>query len=574
MQNLFSHPVIAIAIMLGSLVLFHELGHYLVGRLCGVAVERFAIGFGHSIAAFKRGQTEFLIGWIPLGGYVKFFGGSRNEDVPDHITGLLYWQAPVWKRALIVAAGPIANFLLAFVIFWVMVMHGIEQPPPVVGDVVEGSRADQAGIRPGDRLMRIDGAEIGTWSDLHRMIQKNPEREIDVVIKRDGETLVKKVTPAAVVGRTIFGSKAEVGQVEIALSYPSAVVTLTSPDSPLARDGIKTGDRVESWWDNTGQEHKINGLNETFKLFSSWAKNERRPVKISVRPVTVEATTDGRPKEKPAQDAREVVIDVSKWPPFSGQSDRVYAASLGVSDSHLTIGLPRDGLEGLLRNGDRVVSWNQKPVKNIFHLRDLMESWRSSSVELGVVRDFKEISIVVPLKPLEIQAPEGLITIYTLNAFMLGQMSLPEYETLREANPVAAARLAVKEGANQTSIMLIGLWKIVTGAVPIKSIGGPIMIAMAASDSAKAGWMAFFATMAVISINLGLVNSLPIPLLDGGQLVLLALESFKRAPLEESTVENFQKLGFIMVMSLLILAVYNDLSRFWGSIVRSIFGAP
>jgi regulator of sigma E protease len=202
-----------------------------------------------------------------------------------------------------------------------------------------------------------------------------------------------------------------------------------------------------------------------------------------------------------------------------------------------------------------------------------MESWKLPQVKLSFMRDYKEVSLTAPLKPLEVQAPEGLITLYVLDASMLGQTSLPEFETLREQNPLTAASLAVREAYDQTSLMVIGLWQIMTGAVPIKSLGGPIMIAKVAGDSAKAGWMTFLASMAVISINLGLVNLFPIPLLDGGQLVLLSFEAVKRSPLEEATVENFQKLGFVMVMSLVILALYNDLSRFWSSIVGSVIGA-
>jgi regulator of sigma E protease len=201
-----------------------------------------------------------------------------------------------------------------------------------------------------------------------------------------------------------------------------------------------------------------------------------------------------------------------------------------------------------------------------------MESWKLPQIKLSVMRDYQQVDVTASLKPVEVQAPEGLITIYILDAAMLGQTSLPEFETLREFNPVTAAGLAVKEAYDQTSLMVIGLWQIVTGAVPIKSLGGPIMIAKVAGDSAKAGWMTFLASMAVISINLGLVNLFPIPLLDGGQLVLLGVEAVKRSPLEEGTVENFQKLGFVMVMSLVILALYNDLSRFWSSILGSVIG--
>jgi regulator of sigma E protease len=573
MQNILFHPAVAMIVMLGSLVLFHELGHYLAGRLCGVAVEKFAIGFGHRIAEFRSGQTDFILGWIPLGGYVKFYGSTRNEDVPENVKGLLYWRAPVWKRAVIVAAGPFANFLLAFVIFWILVMRGIEHAPPTVGDVIEGGRAQQAGILPGDRLLRADGKDIKNWSHIERIFQKNPEKKIKVLIERKGETIEKDLTPESVVGRTIFGSKAEIGRVGVALAFPSAVVSITSPESFLARDGLRTGDRIEAWLDASGTEHKIHGLHETFGLFATWAKNVKNPMTVFVRPITIINGNDGRPVEQTTTDQRRVVLNVGKWPAFGGQSDRSYAAALGAVDSHLTVGLVRGQLTEHLHPGDRLLAWNDTPIRNIFHLQELMESWKLPQVKLSVMRDYKEVSLTAPLKPLEVQAPEGLITLYVLDASMLGQTSLPEFETLREQNPLTAASLAVREAYDQTSLMVIGLWQIMTGAVPIKSLGGPIMIAKVAGDSAKAGWMTFLASMAVISINLGLVNLFPIPLLDGGQLVLLSFEAVKRSPLEEATVENFQKLGFVMVMSLVILALYNDLSRFWSSIVGSVIGA-
>jgi regulator of sigma E protease len=573
MQNILFHPAVAMIVMLGSLVLFHELGHYLAGRFCGVAVEKFAIGFGHRIAAFRRGHTDFILGWIPLGGYVKFYGGTRNEDVPENVTGLLYWRAPVWKRAIIVAAGPLANFLLAFVIFWVMVIRGIEYAPPIVGDIIEGGRAQKAGILPGDRFLSIDGKDVKNWSHIERVFQKNPEKTIKVLVKRNSDVIEKYVTPESVVGRTIFGSRAEIGRVGVALSYPSAVVTLTSNDSPLARDGLKTGDRIESWLGPDGTYHKIQGLHETFSLFAAWAKGERRPVTVMVRPISIVSGADNKPLEKSDDTAREVVLNVGGWPKYEGQSERAYAALLGVVDSHLTIGLTRGVLGEYLRPGDRLLSWDDVSIKNIFHLQELMESWKESKVSLSVMRDFKTVNVEIPLKPIEVQAPEGLITVYVLDASMLGQSMVPDFEVLRESRPLVAATLAVGEAYEQTSLMVLGLWQIMTGVVPIKSLGGPIMIAKVAGDSAKAGWITFLASMAVISINLGLVNLFPIPLLDGGQLVLLGVEAFKRAPLEETTVETFQKIGFIMVMSLVILALYNDLSRFWSSIVGSVIGS-
>ncbi len=570
MQSIFSHPIVAMLVMLGSLILFHELGHYLVGRWCGVAIEKFAIGFGHRIAAFRRGQTDYLIGWIPLGGYVKFYGSYRNEDVPDDVKGILFWQAPVWKRALIVLAGPLANFILAFLIFWGMVMHGIEHPPATVGDVIEGGRAQQAGILPGDKFLEVDGRQIKGWSDIERVFQKNPDRTLKVVIERDGSQVAKDVTPEPVTGRSIFGSTSKIGRVGVALGYPSAVVTITSPQSPLAKNGLLTGDRVEAWIDDGGLSHKINGLHETFHLFGAWSRAGVKSVKVSVRPVTISENESGKPVEKIDAQARVLELNVADWPKINTETDRSYAQLLGAVDSHLTIGLARGGSASMLKSGDQLLSWDGKPIKTIFNLQEIMENWRKPEVSLEVVRDFKSMVITVPLKPLELQLPEGAVTAYLLDVAMLGQTVIPESAVNRERNPYKAAAIAIDEAYTQTTMMVTSLWMIISGAMPVKALGGPVMIAKVAGDSAKAGWMAFFASMAVISINLGLVNLFPIPVLDGGQLMLLAAEGVKRAPIEESTIENFQKIGFVIVMSLIVLALYNDLSRFWSSMIRGI----
>ena len=289
-----------------------------------------------------------------------------------------------------------------------------------------------------------------------------------------------------------------------------------------------------------------------------------------VSPVLISDDSGGRPVEKAGGPAREVLLKVSKWPRFVSQTDRSYAALLGAMDSHLTVGVARGKSAGVLLPGDRINDWDGTPVRNIFHLQEIMESWKLPEASLRVTRDFKDVNVTVPLKPVEVQLPEGAVTIYVAEVSMLGQTTLPDPAVNREKNPFKAAVLAIDEAYNQTAMMVASLWQIITGAVPMKALGGPMMIAKVAGDSAKAGWMAFFASMAVISINLGLVNLFPIPVLDGGQLVLLGFEGVKRSPIEESTIENFQKVGFVIVMSLVVLALYNDLSRFWSGMVASI----
>jgi len=164
------------------------------------------------------------------------------------------------------------------------------------------------------------------------------------------------------------------------------------------------------------------------------------------------------------------------------------------------------------------------------------------------------------------------VTIYTPEITMLGLSTLPEPAIIQVKNPVKAAWFALEEGYTQTAMMLSSFWAIISGQLPLKALGGPIMIAKVASDSAKAGISAFLATMAIISINLAIVNLFPIPVLDGGQLMMLAAERFKGAPLGEQTIENFHKLGFVLVLCMIVLAMYNDLSRYWASMIGSVMG--
>lgn len=573
MASIFSNPIIAMVIMLGGLVLFHEAGHFLVGRWCGVAVETFSIGFGGTIFSRRRGNTTYQISWLPLGGYVKFYGATRNEDVPAGLNGMLYTDTPVWKRALIVLAGPAANFLLAFLIFWVMVMAGIERPPATVGDVIEGGRAQVAGVLPGDEFVQIDGEAVKVWSDIERIISRNPERPLPVVVERAGKPVQFTMTPEAVPGISLFGSRTKIGRAGVALGYPSAVVAVVDPSSIVAKAGLKTGDRIESY-SIAGVNSRVLGFHHLLKLLKRWQHDGVSTVELHVVQVQVveDGSKDGKVSEKTLGEPRSVSLNIKDWPKSDQLTDRAFAKRLGILDSHLTIAIVHGDAVGTLKPGDQIVSWNGADVRTIYHLQEMMGENTVPTAMLSVIRDGKPLDLNVKLKAFETQKPEGAVTLYILDVSMLGMSTLPDPVIEQHSNPITAAGVAIAEAYRQTSMMVISLWSIVTGQTSLKALGGPIMIAKVAGDSAKAGLMTFVAMMAVISINLGLVNLFPIPVLDGGQLVMLGAEQLKGKPLTERTLENFQKLGFVLVLCLIVLAMYNDLSRFWKSMISSIMG--
>ena len=446
MADFLSNPIVAMVLMLGGLVLFHELGHFIVGRLCGVAVETFSIGFGATIFAKKIKSTTFQISWLPLGGFVKFYGASRNEDVPDDLDGAVYHSAPIWKRGLIIAAGPAANFLLAFVIFWIMVMVGMEVPPPTVGDVIEKSRAQAAGIMPGDRFLEVDGESVKAWSDIERKISRSPEMPLKVKVLRSGREQELTLVPEKVEGVSLFGSKAKIGRAGIALGYPSAVVTVLDDKSVLGQSGLRTTDRIDSYVDSSGQTVKINGFHDLLALFQVWKKSGLQKIDWNVQTVKVTLDKDGRPKEATEGTLRKISVDLSTWPDVGGLSDRAYANKLGVSDSHLTLAVPQGKTAETLKMGDHLLEWNGQPVKTIYHLQELMMDNKTPTADVKVSRQGVVETLTVALKSTDLQKPEGMVTIFVLDAVMLGMSGMPSPSLIQYKNPIKAAGVAIAEG--------------------------------------------------------------------------------------------------------------------------------
>ena len=216
--------LIAFLAALGPLVFFHELGHYLVGRWCGVGAETFSIGFGREVAGWTdRRGTRWKVGWLPLGGYVRFTGDmdpasmGRNLDQLDPALRARSFHAkPVWQRFLIVLAGPMANFLLAIAIFAGFLMaYGAPSTPPVVGQVIAGTAAERSGLRPGDRILSLADREVETFTDLQRITSLRPNETVPMAVERDGVARRMEVTLTERIDKDRFGQVYRVGQLGI-----------------------------------------------------------------------------------------------------------------------------------------------------------------------------------------------------------------------------------------------------------------------------------------------------------------------------------------------------------------------
>ncbi len=557
MQDLFSHPLMGMVILLGVLILVHEAGHYWVGRFFGIGVETFSIGIGGPIFKWVRKGTEFRLAWLPLGGFVKFAGMTAGEPLLPGVQGIPFYQASRGARAAVLLAGPLANLLLAVFIYAALGMHGIKHPSPVVGMVVPHSPAELAGFQPGDRIVEIDGEGIATWGELQDALFLAPGKKLQVTLLRGGKTQVLSVTPDAIEGVDKLGRKVTRGQAGVGPGFVDAVVTVRA-GSPAAQGKLPTGAAVTSIGCGTTPLQPV----------SHWVDMESALLacflhKIDSLDVGYQIGTDKKL-------AHQVQLSVDSWrqlPETAAAS--VLTERLGLYDSQLTIG---ESQNPAVQLGDRLLAVEGHSISDLFALNTfLMENHKKNAV-IQVERGGRTSSISLAMQEVEVQRPTGKEILYILPFSFLGSL-LPAAPVLTQyKNPMLAIQFGWRETFNLSRTMVEALGGLLSGAVPVQSLGGPIMIAKIAGDSVKAGWETFVQVLAMVSINLGILNLFPIPILDGGRLVLLFAETVRRRPLSEGSVERFQQLGFMMVVLLTFLATYNDLGRFWASIVKQAWG--
>lgn len=347
--------IIAAIIVFGLLIFFHELGHFLFAKLFKVYVEKFSIGFGPALFTKKLGETEYSISAIPLGGYVKMYGENINDEVEESKKHRSFSHKAVAKRSLIVLAGPFFNFLLAFLLFSLVNTMGTPKLKPVIGEVQKDMPAYSAGLQEGDEIIKINGKEIKYWQQISDSIKSNSDKPVTLLIKRDGETIDKTITPKVTEVENIFGEKISVSLIGIAPSTESTVTIRYNPFQALSLGAAKT------------------------------------------------------------------------------------------------------------------------------------------------------------------------------------------YEI--------------------TKLTIVGIIKIFQQVVPADNIGGPILIFQMAKETAAAGINSLLLFMAVISINLAILNLLPIPVLDGGHLLFYGIEAVKGKPVSLKTREVTQMVGLALLLALMVFAFYNDITR-------------
>ena len=349
--------ILSTVIVLGILIFVHELGHFLLAKKLGVGVITFSLGFGPKLIGRKMGETQYQISAVPLGGFVKLIGENPEEAVKEEDLSRSFSAQPIWKRTLIISAGPFFNFFLAVALFFSINLFGIPYFPPKVGEVSPGLPAERVGLKKEDLVLSIDGKEVSKWEDLHKIISDSKGKELSIKVKRNGEILNFKVTPQAVKDKNLFGEEVE-----------------------------------------------------TFRI--------------------------------------------------------------------------------------------------------------------GIVN--------------------------------------PKEVLMEKVNPMIALGMGLVQTWQGIKLTVVGIVKLIQRVIPAKTIGGPILIAQLAGEQAKRGLLSLILFMAILSINLGVINLFPIPILDGGHFLFLGLEAVLRRPISIKKMEMAQQIGLVFIILLMLFAFYNDLIRIFS----------
>lgn len=550
--------LVAFLPMLGILIFVHELGHFLVAKFFGVRVLKFSLGFGPALGIgsyrmrWERSGTEYVVAWIPLGGFVKMLGeqlhdaGEDEPPVPDARPDEYMSAKPVWQKLCISFAGPAMNLLLPVLIFMGVFAWGVPQSVAVVGTVERPSPAAAAGLLAGDRIVSVDGESVTWWREIDEAIAAHPSGALDLEIERDGQFQSIRVERSRRDGMDSLGLPAEVSWIGIDHSRLPALVGVPDGSSQAARTGLRSGDlavavdgaEIEDW---RGLEQalgaaKAAGHNEAELRVRRGAEGEEDSLRVPADP------------------------DLASW--------GVVPASILVAE--VTPGLPAERA-GILR-GDLILAVDHQPLESFASLRGKIRASKGRPLTVTVARDGSTQTLAMQPEKTMVPSPLG-ITGMEEEAYLIGirHALLPLQGATaidREFNPLVSFPRAVERTWEMSRVFLVGIGKLVTGEVSHDKVAGPIGIAEIARKSLDMGLLSYLYTLILISINLALINLLPIPILDGGQALLYAIEGIQRSPLSLRTREIVQSVGLTMVFMLMGLAFWNDLSRHWSRFVE------
>lgn len=522
---MFLEKIAIFIIFLGPLVFFHELGHFLFARLFGVRVEVFSIGFGPKLFKKVWGDTEYAFSLIPLGGYVKMFGDDplNADSLTEEEKKVAYTAKGKWARFWIVFGGPLANFILAFFIYLSLVSFGENVPQARFGLIQDNTRFHDIGLRSGDVLKKINQQQILSFDDLN-MIDSEVKT---LTIERDGETKVFSVDFLGTQFVQDFSQYHGQLRAPIVVGKNSKKYFLSLTKSPQVQKALESFLEV-----NASQAYLI--------------------------PITEKITAESKLESLKVDEGAAITINLDSTKGLLAQvlSKNFYPLDLVVES--IVMGSPAD--KAKLKQGDVIVSIDGEKITNFESLRSLIQNVKKdNSAKITVFRNGETTSIELVPERKEVQGKE-VLTIGVYSGIVFMPIKMVESKAKSFGDGLVASYHRTMDGMYKT---VLGFKKLITAEVSLNNIGGPIAIGKVASDSFNISLSMFFRLMAIISINLGIINLFPIPVLDGGHIVFIFLEIVNRGPLSRKKLLIAQQFGMSLLFLLIFVALFNDISRFF-----------
>lgn len=550
---MFFTSLVGVVVLLGGLIFFHEFGHYIIAKLFGIKVEVFSLGFGKKIFSKTIGETQYCISLFPLGGYVKLMGDDPYKGVPAAEADRAFSTQKLYKRFLVVAAGPIFNLLLAYVLFMVVFWSGQPVVGNKIGTVSVGSPAWEAGLRANDRISAIDGTKIENWNQLETSLKKREGEKIELQVERAGGELRIPITVAKVRARNAFGEEEDVGGIKgIGPAPLDSVIGISDPTSPGYVAGLRTGDLITKI-----DSHPIDTYEHINEALATYTKTEQ--------PITI---TFKRKAVVEAKDAPEQSVSVLLPKNLKQASAFGPAESLGFYPSDLFVKqvTPESPAEkGGLQAGDRIVKVGENPVYTFDSIVEQVQASGNNQENVAMTLEREGKSVILNLKPIQ-TTQEDPLTRQSYKKFMVGfapntVYQEPELVSFKIRDPIRLIPHAIHETNDLAKKMVVSLVKLAMGQISVKNLGGPVLIASVAGKSLDAGIIPFLQMMALISINLFLLNLFPVPVLDGGHLLFFTIEAIKGKPVSIKTMEIANQVGMVFILMLVGLTLFNDISR-------------
>jgi len=540
--------IVYFAIVVSVLIFVHELGHFIWAKAFGVKVLTFSLGFGPKLLRIRGRETEYCVGILPLGGYVKMLEENRQEPVlPEDKHRTFEAQAP-WKRAIIVMAGPAASILFPILLYAGVFAGEDDFSPPTVGIVLPGHAA-HGKLIPGDRVLEIDGVHISTFAELQRAVSKSPGKELTFKVFRDKQHVDVEITPDETLDTRALGIVDRVGTIGIRPHRPAAVVGITDPESQAYRAGLRTFDVIT--------EIRGQPVTHFADLERLLAENRGETVPVTyLRPTRV---VDGLGKLSDLFVYESGLAALT--PETSGETllDRtgMELADLYVADIAVGSAEERAGM----RIGDRVLTVDDVEVPTWSMYRELMLQAPVSPHTVVWQRGTEKMTaIVTPARHAAVGGPKPVLGARNWSP------TVPERSVGRPSLFRYAFPSALDETWDVVRFIVAGITQIAKGELTLSTIGGPITVYDVIVQERQKGPSYLLWAMAVISINLGLINLLPIPALDGGHLMFIGVEAVVRRPVPLRVREVASLFGLVLLVVLMGLAVKNDVEKRWDII--------